>query len=480
MEDTKDPRSRNSKEMLYEGQALLADPIHNYIPFTVPYGQSDEYTEKDLIDSKWMQRLRYISQLQSARWVYPSAEHSRFVHSLGAMHVAGRFAKHLYPSLKEVEPELPSFNFIEALLRISVLVHDIGHGPFCHFFDHNFLDEFNLTHEKLGQAIIRRELAGLIKGIRRSPSGPFESNEILDPEHVAFLIHKDKHYKTPKSYPRWLVMLKPLFSGIFTADNLDYVLRDSFMCGVAIGPVDLNRLMHYTFFTKQGLTLHKAGLPALTMFLNARSYLYFNVYYHRTTRSLDLHMKDIFRATIKEVFPYNPLERLKAYVDLSDWSLLLKVKSWRMSRSKKRRALFLEWEKIWARDVKWKMAYDTTLSPGRDVSEDPAFDPDRIEKRMRKKLPKKHSRLSFRVDIASQDPRPTDPMGMGERQIYVFNPSTGSVSKEALSEHVDAIPSRLIQCRVYALNHTHDNLLSETAERILAETITGTKPVKKN
>jgi len=478
MDLTKIPAVRNSKEMLYEGQALLADPIHNYIPFTVPYGQGDECTEKDLIDSKWMQRLRYISQLQSARWVYPSAEHSRFVHSLGAMHVAGRFAKHLYPSLKDVAFDLPSFNFIEALLRVSVLLHDIGHGPFCHFFDHNFLDEFNLTHEKLGQAIIRHELAELIRGLRRSPSGPFESNEKLDPEHVAFLIHKDKTYKTPKHYPRWLVMLKPLFSGIFTADNLDYVLRDSFMCGVAIGPVDLNRLMHYTFFTKQGLTLHKAGLPALTMFLNARSYLYFNVYYHRTTRSLDLHMKDIFRATLKEVFPYNPLDRLGAYVELTDWSLLLKVKSWRTARSEKKRALFLEWDKIWVRDVKWKMAYDTTLSPEDDLSDNLSFDPIMIEKKMRQRLPRKHKRLKFRVDIASQDPRPTDPMGMGERQIYVFNPSTGSVSKEALSEYVDAIPSRLIQCRVYALNHEHDTLLSETAEQVLAATMTGAKDLK--
>ncbi len=466
MNRSKGPAMRNSREMLYEGQALLADPIHNYIPFTVPYGEGDEATEKDLIDSKWMQRLRYINQLQSARWVYPSAEHSRFVHSLGAMHVAGRFSRHLYPSLKEVAADAPSFNFIEALLRVSVLLHDIGHGPFCHFFDHNFLDEYGLTHEKLGQEIIRRALADLIKRIRRSPSGSFAPGERLDPQQVAFLIHKDKNYQTPKEYPRWLVMLKPLFSGIFTADNLDYVLRDSFMCGVAIGPVDLNRLMHYTFFTKQGLTLHKAGLPALTMFLNARSYLYFNVYYHRTTRSLDMHMKDIFRATIKEIFPYNPLVRLEAYADLTDWSLLLTVKSWRRARSEPRRKLFLEWEKILLRDVKWKMAYDTTLAPNKKASGDHGIDPDKIMRQMRRLLPRRLKGLSFRVDVASQDPRPTDPVGMGERQIYVFNPSTGTVSKEALSEYVDAIPSQLIQCRVYALNHDNDVILSETAKKV--------------
>jgi uncharacterized protein len=85
----------------YEGTALIADPIHRYIQFTVPQ-KKGEVTEKALIDSPWVQRLRYIYQLQSARWVYPSAEHSRFQHSLGAMHMAGEFAKHLYPSLRKV------------------------------------------------------------------------------------------------------------------------------------------------------------------------------------------------------------------------------------------------------------------------------------------------------------------------------------------------------------------------------------------
>src|SRR5258708_40229130 len=97
----------------YEGTALIADPIHRYIQFTVPEAK-DAVTEKALIDSPWVQRLRYIYQLQSARWVYPSAEHSRFQHSLAAMHLAGEFAKHLSPSLRKVlGDECPSAPFIE-------------------------------------------------------------------------------------------------------------------------------------------------------------------------------------------------------------------------------------------------------------------------------------------------------------------------------------------------------------------------------
>src|SRR3979409_862291 len=126
----------------YQGRGLIADPIHQYILYTRPDGVPGEATEQDLIDSAWMQRLRRVPQLQSARWVYPTAEHSRFQHSLGAMYVAGRFARHLYPSLKETLGDIPSPAYIEELLRISALLHDVGHGPFCHFFDENFLDEY--------------------------------------------------------------------------------------------------------------------------------------------------------------------------------------------------------------------------------------------------------------------------------------------------------------------------------------------------
>ena len=164
----------------YEGVAMFADPVHEYIPFTIPgSGAGNEITEKELIDTPWVQRLRYVYQLQSARWVYPSAEHTRFPHSLGAMHIASRFAKRLYPSLKTVIKNPPSFEYIEGVLRIAALLHDSGHGPFCHFFDHNFLEQFHLTHEDISQRIITRELGDLIKKIRRSPSGPFRPGEFL-------------------------------------------------------------------------------------------------------------------------------------------------------------------------------------------------------------------------------------------------------------------------------------------------------------
>src|SRR4030065_1502853 len=104
-------KAKADNQNIYKGMALIADPIHQYALFTVPEGSvSSEITEKDLIDSPWMQRLRRIYQLQGARWVYPAAEHTRFQHSIGTMHAAGEFAKSISPSLRAVCKEVPSQN----------------------------------------------------------------------------------------------------------------------------------------------------------------------------------------------------------------------------------------------------------------------------------------------------------------------------------------------------------------------------------
>src|SRR3977135_1078234 len=162
----------------YGGRGLIADPIHQYILYTRSGGVPGEATEQDLIDTAWVQRLRRIPQLQSARWVFPAAEHSRFQHSLGAMHLSGRLAQQLYPSLRAPfragalsapvsGPRAPCAALRGEWLRMAGLLHDIGHGPFGHFFDDNFLVDYNLTHELVGQRIIREELADLLPGPRR-------------------------------------------------------------------------------------------------------------------------------------------------------------------------------------------------------------------------------------------------------------------------------------------------------------------------
>lgn len=448
-------------EQFYEGSALIADPVHSYIIFTLPRNNK-ESSEKELIDTPWLQRLRRIYQLQSLRWVFPSAEHSRFQHSLGAMHIAGRLGKHLYPFLKKKCKDCPSANYIEELLRVTGLLHDVGHGPFGHFFDDNFLDYYGITHEDLGQRIINEKLAGLIKKIRRSPSGEFKSGEILKPEYVALLIKKEKIKKT-EGYPQWLRMLLPIFNGIYTADNMDYVLRDSYMCGVKVGPVDIDRLIYYTFYSDKGLTLHKAGTSALTMFLNARFYLYSNVYYHRTTRAIDLHLREIFRKTTSLIFQDNPIDNLDKYLKLTDWSLSEEVTNWKTSNVKVKKELSKEWEMILLRKPKWKLAFDYTRSMEQLNVANPVISEKEWTQRIRERLPEELKDLNFAVDVQEQDPRPENPLSMGNEQIYIYNPNSDKISKEALKELFEFIPSKVFHYRVFTLKHQYDKIVGDIA-----------------
>lgn len=451
---------------IYQGLALMADPIYQYTSFTVPLPYlTDEKTEKDLIDSPWVQRLRRIYQLQSARWVYPAAEHTRFQHALGTMHLAGEFGKTLYPSLCEVAPPVPSLHYVEELLRIAGLLHDVGHGPYGHFFDDNFLDQYGLTHEDIGREIIMKKLGRVIRNIRRSPSGFLAEDESLDPRQIAFLI------KSPggqdEKQPPWLLLLRQLFSGIYTVDNLDYVQRDAYMTGFSLDIVDMARLRYYNFFTNDGLTLHQAGLSALSRFLNARLNLYANVYFHRTTRALDLHLQEIFRETMNLLIARNPLDTLDAYLHLDEWQLFYAVRGWQCDSDSRKRHLGREWEKLYNRQVKWKMAYSTELSIDhlqRGTRFSDAFD---YERQIREYLPRSLRKVAFRVDLATQDPRPVNPMAYPEKSVNVYNPTLNSISREPLKGIYRFIPARVVHFRIFALNHDHDGELSAAAERAL-------------
>jgi uncharacterized protein len=341
---------------------LISDPIYGYVELTkrltrdesAATGLPDEdVAEQDVLDTTWLQRLRRISQLQSARWVFPTAEHSRFTHGLGVMHEAGLWARSLYPSLRaelaRAGDPVPSEGLVVETLRMAGLLHDVGHGPFAHFFDEQVLGAFaapvdprrpdgkRLTHEDLSGRIVEDELGPLLRGLRRAPGevaerDAFAEGEAIDPAWVSFLISKPALVDV--AMPRWVRWLQPLLSGVFTVDNLDYVRRDAYITGVSVGPVDVERLRRYTFVSERGLTLYEPGLGALEMFLTARRFMYQQVYFHRTVRAIDLDLAEVFEPSVRAIFGEgSPADRLSSYADLDEYALLHQAARWARGES---------------------------------------------------------------------------------------------------------------------------------------------------
>ena len=177
----------------------IRDPVHGYIFMS--------NIEKDLINSKPIQRLRRIKQLSGAYFTYPGAEHSRFSHSLGVMHLAGILGKHLEERGYIDEEEVQK-------LRVAGLLHDVGHGPFSHVYEEILHKYRNVTHEDLAQWLIKESI---VKDILEKYG--YSPDEMAD-----LAIGRADLGK--KSF------INQVIASQFDVDIMDYLVRDSYFAGV--------------------------------------------------------------------------------------------------------------------------------------------------------------------------------------------------------------------------------------------------------
>ena len=274
---------------------VLKDPVHSYIHihYEVIW---------NCLDSKEFQRLRRIRQLGGDFQVYPTAEHSRFSHSLGVYEIVRR----MVTEVKSLCVELTEYE--KVCVMLAGLLHDVGHGPFSHAFEHIT----NHSHEEYTAKIIlgNTELNAILRGV----------SEKLPLDIVSIIQHTHEND-----------ILNQIVSGQLDADRMDYLLRDSYFTATSYGQFDLERILRTMRVRKTNegrkvIVVKYTGIHSVEDYIMARYQMYWQVYYHPVARSYEAvfiqlfnRLKDIFKVDkdyfedMKVLIPF--LEKSEVSVD---------------------------------------------------------------------------------------------------------------------------------------------------------------------
>jgi hypothetical protein len=277
----------------------IIDPIHDFIRV---YDH-----ELKIIDNPIFQRLRRIRQLSGAHLTYPAAQHTRFEHSLGVMHIASQAGEALREKgiLKQYDIEK---------LRLAGLLHDIGHGPFSHLFE-EIIQKKKISHEDFGKNIILK-----------SAIGDTLSQNGYDKKTITKIAFGDSKFQ----------YLNEIVSGALSADMMDYLLRDGYFTGAEHAKIDHKRLTQSLDVHKKKLALEKSALYSFESMMHSRYQMFKAVYFHKTVRAAEVMLLEALRLSDDE-FGFTSFN-LNEYTKLTDeyvLSMLLASKSTKLKRAKK-------------------------------------------------------------------------------------------------------------------------------------------------
>ena len=298
----------------------MRDPIHGFIKLSK--------TEKRLIDTKVFQRLRRIRQLAMTFLVYPGAMHTRFDHSIGVMHIAGRICQRL----QELNPARVSDEDVDRV-RLAALLHDVGHGPFSHVSEH-ILKKHTPSDTDTGQVLEKIHEKITVDIIQNDP----QINDILNEDERDFVVDMIQGQEAWD----WRC---DVVSSELDADKMDYLLRDSYFTGVKYGQYDLEKVIESCLIDVEednssvgidrketSLAISSKAIYALEQLLLARYHMTQQVYWHRVSLiSNEMIIRGISLAIdgdnekMKQLYQYdekNKDEFIKNYLKYHDEKLI--------------------------------------------------------------------------------------------------------------------------------------------------------------
>ncbi|MBI4131777.1 MAG: HD domain-containing protein [Nitrosarchaeum sp.] len=276
----------------------IVDPIHDFIRV---YDH-----ELKIIDTPIFQRLRRIRQLSGAHLTYPAAQHTRFEHSLGVMHIASQAGQALNEKgiLKSYDIEV---------LRLAGLLHDIGHGPFSHLFE-EVIQQKKFSHEDFGKEIILK-----------SEIGDSLSKNGYDKKLITKVAFGDSK----------LQYMNEIISGALSADMMDYLLRDGYFTGAEHAQIDHKRITQSLDVHQKKLALERSALYSFESMMHSRYQMFKAVYFHKTVRAAEVMLLEALRLSDDE-FGFTSFN-INEYVKLTDEYVLSTLISSKSSKLKRAR-----------------------------------------------------------------------------------------------------------------------------------------------